>query len=168
MRHDAVAALPDLLHGSDDGPELLTQLAGATADAAASSELAAVRYAAGLVAFRAGDNARCRELSASALAVATAVGSPAEQARAHIGLSRADFRDGDYAAGLEHAEAAAALAASAGTRDLAVTALHPAEQIELDSHLHKGRSADAAAFEQGYARGRELPLAEARALAGQV
>src|SRR4051794_9527511 len=74
-----------------DGAELTTAAAAATTDAPPSAGLATLRYAAGLVAFRAGDNARCRELSHSALDVAVEVGSDEEQARAHVGLSRADF-----------------------------------------------------------------------------
>lgn len=60
-----------------------------------SEALAEQQYADGLAAFRRGDNAACRRLSEAALATAAAVGSERRKALGHIGLSRADFRDGD-------------------------------------------------------------------------
>lgn len=116
-------------HGGREGAELIGEAATLTREARPSKALATLRYAAGLIAFRSGDNARCRELSQSALEVAITVSSDEEQARAHVGLSRADFRDRRYDSALAHAEAAAALAESAGADDLAVSALHMRAEI---------------------------------------
>lgn len=126
----AATLWPELIqrHGRR-GAELLSEAAALSADSPPSEALAAVRYGAGLAAFRAGENDRCRELTQSALTVASIVGSLDEQARAHVGLSRADFRDGAYQDGLVHAEAAAALAEKAGARDLAVSGLHMRAEI---------------------------------------
>jgi len=90
----------------------------------ASAALAEQQYADGLAAFRRGDNAQCRRLSAAAIETGEAAGSGRAQALGHIGLSRADFRDADYAGGLAHALAADALAGPAGAEDLRMTALH--------------------------------------------
>lgn len=45
-------------------------------------------------------------------------------ALSHLNLSRADFRDGAYAGGIEHAVAADTHAAACGAEDLRITALH--------------------------------------------
>lgn len=45
-------------------------------------------------------------------------------ALSHLNLSRADFRDGFYASGIEHASAADSHAAACGADDLRITALH--------------------------------------------
>ena len=66
-----------------------------------SQALAEQQYADGMAAFRRGDNAGCRRLSAAALATAAKAGSDRGIALGHIGLSRADFRDGDYPGGIE-------------------------------------------------------------------
>jgi tetratricopeptide (TPR) repeat protein len=89
-----------------------------------SQALAERQYADGLAAFRRGDNAACRRLSAAALATAAAVGSERGQALGHIGLSRADFRDGDYPGGITHALSAEDHASAGGADDLRLTALH--------------------------------------------
>lgn len=82
------------------------------------------QYADGLAAFRAGDNVECRRLSEMAIATAAAVGSERGQALGYIGLSRADFRDGNYADGVAHALAVDAHARACRADDLRVTALH--------------------------------------------
>ena len=64
-----------------------------------SEALAEQQYADGLAAFRRGDNAACRRLSAAALTTAAVAGSERGKALGHLGLSRADFRDGDYPGG---------------------------------------------------------------------
>lgn len=82
------------------------------------------RYSEALAAFRRGDNAACRQISEEALTEAVAAGSARGQALSHLNLSRAAFRDGAYARGLEHAAAADSHAAACGADDLRITALH--------------------------------------------
>jgi tetratricopeptide (TPR) repeat protein len=89
-----------------------------------SEALAEQQYADGLAAFRRGDNAKWRRLSEAALATAAAAGSERGQAQGYIGLSRADFRDGDYPRGITHALAAEEHASAGGADDLRLTALH--------------------------------------------
>jgi tetratricopeptide (TPR) repeat protein len=89
-----------------------------------SEALAERQYADGLAAFRRGDNAECRRLSEAALATSAAAGSERGQALGHLGLSRADLRDGDYPAGITHALAADEHASAGGADDLRLTALH--------------------------------------------
>ncbi len=89
-----------------------------------SETLAQQQYADGLAAFRRGDNSECRRLSAAALDTAQRAGSERGQALGHIGLSRADFRDADYAGGAAHAAFADQHALACGADDLRVTALH--------------------------------------------
>lgn len=57
-----------------------------------------------------GENDESRRLSELALRQARAAGSARVPALAHIGLSRADFRDAAYEDGLEHADLADELA----------------------------------------------------------
>jgi tetratricopeptide (TPR) repeat protein len=82
------------------------------------------RYREALAAFRRGDNAECRRMSEEMLSEASVAGSARAQALSHLNLSRADFRDGAYASGIEHALAADSLAATCGADDLRTTALH--------------------------------------------
>jgi tetratricopeptide (TPR) repeat protein len=89
-----------------------------------SAELAARLYDEGVVAFRRGDNDECRRLSEAAIRTASAVWSEREQALGHIGLSRADFRDRAYAAGLRHAHKADELATRCGADDVRIQAMH--------------------------------------------
>jgi tetratricopeptide (TPR) repeat protein len=96
---------------------------GAVESHSPSEALVGQQYADGLAAFRRGDNAECRRLSEAAIATAAA-GSERGQALGHIGLSRADFRDGDYASGIAHALAAEDHASAGGAGDLRLTALH--------------------------------------------
>lgn len=81
-------------------------------------------YAAGLAAFRRGDNVRCRQISEELLASAAREGDDRGQALAHLNLARADFRDARYPSGVENAAAADSFAAAAGAEELRVTALH--------------------------------------------
>src|SRR5436309_11943352 len=81
-------------------------------------------YDDGLVASRRGDNEECRRLSKLAISTAAAAGSEREQALGHIGLARADFRDGAYDDGLEHGRIADEIAGRIGAHDLQATALH--------------------------------------------
>jgi tetratricopeptide (TPR) repeat protein len=87
-------------------------------------ERAEQRYREALAAFRRGDNAACRQISSSGLAEAAEAGDERGQALSHLNLSRADFRDGAYATGIEHAVAADSHAAACGADDLRITALH--------------------------------------------
>jgi tetratricopeptide (TPR) repeat protein len=82
------------------------------------------RYREALAAFRRGDNAACRRISEEALAEAAEAGSRRGLALSHLNLSRADFRDGAYASGIEHASAADSEAAACGAHELRITALH--------------------------------------------
>lgn len=93
-------------------------------EAEPSQELAEQQYADGLAAFRRGDNSECRRLNEAALATAQQAGSERGMALGCIGLSRADFRDGDYAGGAAHAARADEHALACGAEDLRVTALH--------------------------------------------
>jgi tetratricopeptide (TPR) repeat protein len=86
--------------------------------------LAEKRYEEALAAFRRGDNDECRRISEAALEDAIAAGSERGQALSHLNLSRADFRDRDYAAGIAHAKAADAHALACRAPDLRVAALH--------------------------------------------
>lgn len=99
---------------------VMTEASGASP----SAELAQRLYSEGLAAFRRGENAECRRLSAAAVAAGSASAAPREQALGHVGLSRADFRDGAYADGTENARIAGELAQRAGADDVAVLALH--------------------------------------------
>jgi tetratricopeptide (TPR) repeat protein len=81
-------------------------------------------YDDGVAAFRRGDNDECRRLSEEAIRVAAEAGSDHEQARGHIGMCRAEFRDRDYAAGMQHAAQAEALASRCGDERLQLAALH--------------------------------------------
>ncbi|GAC1323025.1 MAG: hypothetical protein NVSMB13_02320 [Mycobacteriales bacterium] len=80
---------------------------------APSTHRAQALYADGLLAFRAGAQADSQQRNEQALAVATAIGDPAAEALALVGLSRVAFRSGNYARVRELAAAARAL-----TRDL--------------------------------------------------
>lgn len=109
---------------AEDGRSWLRRAYEATLDAPLCEALAELRYAAGLAAFRAGDNDGCTAMSEAALRVADAIGSDRERARARIGLCRAAFRRGDYDEGLALAEQADRDAAAATSDDLRTTALH--------------------------------------------
>lgn len=95
----------------------------------ASEDLAGLLYGAGLAAFRRGDNARSRTLSQRSLDVATGAQKPVAQARAHIGLSRAAFRDHDWQEGLDHARASGRIAVGCGDESGALMALHMEAEI---------------------------------------
>jgi tetratricopeptide (TPR) repeat protein len=86
-------------------------------------------YQEGLAAFRRGDNDECRRLSQLALGEASADGDRRVQALAHVGLSRAAFRDGEYAGGLEHAERARVCASAAGAPREHMMGLHMRAEI---------------------------------------
>lgn len=94
-----------------------------------SEELALLLYGAGLAAFRRGDNARCRDLSQRSLDVAVEARSARGQALAHVGLSRAAFRDHDWARGLDHARSAGRSANEGGDESAALMALHMEAEI---------------------------------------
>jgi tetratricopeptide (TPR) repeat protein len=81
-------------------------------------------YDEGVAAFRRGDNDECRRLSEAAIRTAVAAGSDVEQARGHIGMCRAEFRDRDYVTGAEHAARAEELATRCGDDRLRLAALH--------------------------------------------
>ncbi len=94
-----------------------------------SEEVALLLYGAGLAAFRRGDNARCRDLSQRSLDAAVEARSARAQALAHVGLSRAAFRDHDWTRGLEHARSAGRIAAESGDEAAALKALHMEAEI---------------------------------------
>lgn len=94
-----------------------------------SEDFALLLYGAGLAAFRHGDNPRSRTLSQQSLDVATDAMSPIAQVRAHVGLSRAAFRDHDWNAGIEHARTAGRIAADCGDEPGALVALHMEAEI---------------------------------------
>ena len=83
-------------------------------------------YEQGLAAFRRGDTAESRTLSEQALAAAT---TDSDRARAHIGLTRAAFRDAAYAEGLRLAGVAQRLATDAGDDELRIAGLHMRAEI---------------------------------------
>lgn len=97
---------------------------GEIRDVADADQLAQKLYDEALAAFRRGDNDECRSISEHALEEAAAAGSERGQALSHLNLSRADFRDRDYAAGIAHAKAADAHAAACRDPELRVAALH--------------------------------------------
>src|ERR1051326_3806227 len=86
--------------------------------------LAEKQYEEALAAFRRGDNEESRTISEAALEASEAAGSDRGQALSLLNLSRADFRDREYAAGIAHARAADTHAAAAHDTDLRVAALH--------------------------------------------
>lgn len=94
-----------------------------------SGELALLLYGAGLAAFRRGDNARCRDLSQRSLDAAVEARSARAEALAHVGLSRAAFRDHDWTRGLEHARSAGRIADESGDVAAALMALHMEAEI---------------------------------------
>ncbi len=83
-------------------------------------------YARGLEAFRRGETAESATLSQQALDAAT---NDSDRARAHIGLTRAAFRDAAYAEGLRLAGVAERLASDAGDEELRIGALHMRAEI---------------------------------------
>jgi tetratricopeptide (TPR) repeat protein len=72
-------------------------------DAEPSRARALALYGDGLLAFWQGDKEAVRARSEAALQAALAVGDPEALALAHIGLSRAEFDDGDYHSSRDHA-----------------------------------------------------------------
>lgn len=96
------------------------------------------RYREGLVAFRRGDNAESRRLNGALLAAAVSSGNRRGQALGHLGLSRVCFRDGDLAAGADHAHQADGHADACGAQDLQVTALHMLAELTRAQGLYAG------------------------------
>lgn len=94
-----------------------------------SEDLGLLLYGAGLAAFRRGDNARCRVLSQRSLDIGAEAHSALAQARAHVGLSRAAFRDHDWTRGIEHARAAGRVAKESGDETGVLMALHMEAEI---------------------------------------
>lgn len=117
------------LRRAEDGKERIEQVLAASGSAPPSEAAAMVHYAAGLLAFRRGDNERSRTLNLRALELGRQAGSPLGECRALIGLSRAAFRDRDWGAGLEFADDAGTVAAAARDTLGTVQALHMKAEI---------------------------------------
>lgn len=97
-------------------------------------------YAAGLLAFREGDESRSRALNEEALRIAEQSGEPAGAARAHIGLARVAFRGEDHEALRAHAETSLDLARALGDEELMGTSLHMlAESARVQGELRRAR-----------------------------
>ena len=94
-----------------------------------SEELGLLLYGAGLAAFRRGDNARCRALNQRSLDTGDEAHSALAQARGHVGLSRAAFRDHDWTLGIEHARAAGRVAEASGDKPGVLMAVHMEAEI---------------------------------------
>lgn len=114
---------------AEDGKARLEQVLEASGGAPPSEASALVHYAAGLLAFRQGDNERSRTLNLRALELARAAVSPIGECRALIGLSRAAFRDHDWDGGAEYAAEAGTIAAASGDTLGTVQALHMKAEI---------------------------------------
>lgn len=143
-----------------NGSNWLRRAYDATLDEAPSEPLAELRYAAGLAAFRAGDNDLCVEMSAAALRAAESVGSDRERARAHIGLCRAAFRRGDFEGGIALADLADLEAERAGSSDLRTTAMHMRAEL---TRAHGDYAACVPMYEQLLAA--DLAAGDTRSLA---
>jgi non-specific serine/threonine protein kinase len=97
-------------------------------------------YAAGLLAFREGDESRSRALNEEALRSAEQSGDRAGAARAHIGLARVAFRGEDHEALRAHAETSLDLARALGDEELMGTSLHMlAESARVQGELRRAR-----------------------------
>lgn len=101
---------------------------GAGGDAVHESQ-AEEHYREGVAAFRRGDNEACRSLSQRALDEAEAAGSQRVMALAYVGLSRAAFRDGNYAEALEHAARANQRALACDAEHERMMALHMCAEV---------------------------------------
>jgi tetratricopeptide (TPR) repeat protein len=112
-----------------DGPAWLERARNAAVDAQPSEALAELQYAVGLVAFRRGDTKESRSANAEALRIAEEVDSERGRAFAHLGFSRIAFRDGDYAASLDHAARADRHADVADDAALRTMALHMRAEV---------------------------------------
>lgn len=97
-------------------------------------------YAAGVLAFREGDESRSHALNEEALRIAEQSEDPAGAARAHIGLARVAFRGEDHEALRAHAEKSLALARALGDEELMGTSLHVlAEGARMQGKLRRAR-----------------------------
>jgi len=96
------------------------------APGAAAPSIARIRvlYAAGLFAFRRGDQARSQELNEEALALARRLGDLQGECEARTGLARVALRDGDYGRVVELAAEARTLAKRGGDRAVEAAPLH--------------------------------------------
>jgi len=97
-------------------------------------------YAAGVLAFREGDESRSRALNEEALLIAEQSGDRAGAARAHIGLARVAFRSEDHEALRAHAEESLAIARELGDKRAIGGPLHMlAESARVQGHLQRAR-----------------------------
>lgn len=99
--------------------------------------LAEQHYREGVAAFRRGDNNQCRQLSQLALDEAIAAGSDRVMALAHVGLSRAAFREGAYVDALDHAQKAAECALSGNAEHERMMALHMRAEVARAQRKYK-------------------------------
>lgn len=97
-------------------------------------------YAAGVLAFRDGDQPASRSLNEEALLIAEQSGDRAGAARAHIGLARVAFRSEDHEALRAHAEESLAIARELGDKRAIGGPLHMlAESARVQGHLQRAR-----------------------------
>lgn len=107
-----------------EGNEWLSAALNAPGAAAPSSDRAKALYAAGLLAFRQGENERSRRLNEESLAVAREMGDQVAAVDALVGLARVALRDGDYAAVRARCEEGMAIAGALGERRAQALPLH--------------------------------------------
>ena len=118
----------------------------AKALAAAGSDVvpvwqARVLYAAGVFAFRAGDQARSRELNEKALSAATSTGDVRGECDALTGLARVALRDGNYGDVVQLARQARERARSANDRAAEAAPLHlEAAGVRLEARYDEARA----------------------------
>ena len=101
---------------------------------------ARVLYAAGVFAFRAGDQARSRELNEKALSAATSTGDVRGECDALTGLARVALRDGNYGGVVQLARQARDRARSANDRAAEAAPLHlQAAGVRLQARYDEAR-----------------------------
>lgn len=126
------------LRRAGDGKERIEGVLASCEGAPPSEDVALLHYAAGMLAFRRGENERSRALNLRALELARAAGSAVGECRALIGLSRAAFRDHDWEAGLGFADDAATIAAVSRDTLGTVQSLHMKAEIRRAAGDYEG------------------------------
>ena len=123
---------------ADDGKERIAEVLAASEGSPPSEDVALLHYAAGMLAFRRGENERSRILNLRALELGREAASARGECRALIGLSRVAFRDHEWDAGLGFADEAGTIAAASRDTLGTVQSLHMKAEIRRAAGDYEG------------------------------